>query len=801
MRWVFRLLMLLVLVTVGVAAAGFFYARLSLPQMDGTIALSGLKADVKVTRDRFAVPHIYADSKRDAAFAIGFVHAQDRLWQMETQRRIGAGRLAEIFGADLLGTDKFLRTLSIYNAAERTVARLDADTLNLLEAYAAGVNSFLNHPDTVLPVEFTILGVKPEPWKVADTLVWVKMMALDLSANWASEALRQSMVGILSNQQIREVWPDYPADGPLTLADADQTPSPDMFRQLAEITPFKQVEGKGSNNWVVAGSRTATGKPLLANDPHLGLAAPALWYFAHIETPDMATIGATLPGVPMVVLGRNREIAWGFTNTGPDTQDLYIEQTNPDNPSEYRTPEGWAKFGTRKEIIRVKGQDQPITITVRTTRHGPVLSDATSRMKSVAKNGNVVALRWHVLDDNEMTIRAGINLNSARNWQEFRNALKDFHGAQQNIVFADTRGNIGYIAAGRVPIRANQDKWQGMMPSPGWDPAYDHVGYIPFDELPQTFNPATGYVATANQKIVGDDYPHFLTNEWAAQYRMERIKELLEGRKAHSIESFKTIQADVVSLHARRLLPILTKVAGANDQQKQILADLKIWDGTMAADRYEPTVYNAWYRQITKQILVDEVGGQDNLGEMWAWHTNFTRNVLENVDGQSRWCDDIATTGRTESCNDILQRALTLALEDLAIRYGNDPAEWVWGPLHAGHSDHRPFSKIPVLKDIFDIRTPIGGDTYTVNVSRNHIRNDDDPFATVHGPSLRAIYDMDNPDRSIYIHSTGQSGHFLSPHYSDMADRWGRVDYIPMSMARSDFEAGALGTLTLTPLP
>ena len=801
MRWVFRLLMLLVLVIVGAGAAGFFYARLSLPQLDGTVALSGLKADVEVTRDRFAVPHIYAEDNRDAAFAIGFVHAQDRLWQMETQRRIGAGRLAEIFGADLLSTDKFLRTLSIYNAAERTVAQLDDNTLKLLEAYAAGVNAFLNHPDTVLPVEFKIIGVKPEPWKIADTLVWVKMMALDLSANWASEALRQSMVGILSNQQIREVWPDYPADGPLTLADTDQTPSPDMFRQLAEITPFKQVEGKGSNNWVVAGSRTATGKPLLANDPHLGLAAPALWYFAHIETPDMATIGATLPGVPMVVLGRNREIAWGFTNTGPDTQDLYIEQTNPDNPSEYRTPDGWAKFGTREEVIRVKGQDQPLTITVRTTRHGPVLSDATGRMKSVAKNGNVVALRWHVLDDNEMTIRAGINLNSARNWPEFRNALKDFHGAQQNIVYADTKGNIGYIAAGRVPIRANQDKWQGMMPSPGWDPAYDHVGYIPFDELPQTFNPATGYVATANQKIVGDDYPHFLTNEWAAQYRMQRIKQLLEGRKAHSIESFKTIQADVVSLHARRLLPILTKVEGENEQQKQILADLKIWDGTMAAERYEPTVYNAWYRQITKQILVDEVGGQDNLGEMWAWHTNFTRNVLENVDGQSRWCDDIATKGRTESCNDILQRALTLALEDLAIRYGNDPAEWVWGPLHAGHSDHRPFSKIPVLKDIFDIRTPIGGDTYTVNVSRNHIRNDDDPFATVHGPSLRAIYDMDNPDRSIYIHSTGQSGHFLSPHYSDMADRWGRVDYIPMSMARSDFEAGALGTLTLTPLP
>lgn len=796
MKWLWRLLFTIVL-TLAIAVVGVFIAgRMSLPEYQGTVALRGLENTVRIVRDRFAVPHIRAQNRADSLFALGYVHAQDRLWQMEMQRRIGQGRLSEIAGQSTVSTDIFLRTLGVYRAAERTVEHLDAETRALLDAYVTGINAFLDNREGLLPPEFLITGIEPEPWRPADTLVWLKMMAWNLSGNWANEARRAALATRLSPEQLRDLWPDYPADGPTAIRNLAGAMPADFWSDLAKLDPFPQGPGTGSNNWVVSGSRSATGKPLLANDPHLGLQTPAIWYFAAMDDGTDATIGATLPGVPFVVLGRNRHIAWGFTNTSPDTQDLYIEQVNPDDPTQYRTEDGWAPFETVQEVIRVSGGDA-VTITVRKTRHGPVMSDVTERLSGIAPEGHVVAFRWHVLDDDEFSIRAGLNTHPARNWRDFREAMRDFTGAQQNMVYADVAGNIGFIAAGKVPVRVDQSDWQGMLPVKGWEPEAVRVGYIPYDALPQTFNPAKGYVVTANNRIVGDGYPWFITNEWAAPYRAQRITDLLDARSIHSIESFKSIQADQVSLFVRQMKPLMTVIAPEREDLRTILADLKLWDGDMDADRTEPTIFVAWYLELVRQLIVDETGNQ--IDQVFGFRPTFVHNVLTDRNGASRWCDDVATDG-VENCNVIIMRALDLAMAGLEMRHGIDRADWRWGDIHRAISPHNPFGRVDPLKQVFDVSVPVGGGSFTVNVAHGRPTSPEGPMTTGHAASLRALYNLDNLDASLYMHSTGQSGHLLSPHYDDFAERWRQVDYIPMSLRAEDIEPGAIGTMVMQPL-
>ena len=796
MKWIWRLFAtLVVFLAIGVIAL-FVVGRMTLPQVDGEIALPGLDDEVRIVRDRFAVPHIYAKSREDSVFALGFVHAQDRLWQMELQRRIGQGRLAEFAGAEAASTDIFLRTIGLYRAAKATLPNLDARTRRLLERYADGVNAFIEGHEGLLPPEFLILGIEPEPWTPADTLVWQKVMALDLSANWTSEATRARMAALLGPDRMRQIWPSYPADAPVALPDQALRDVLPALQQAAQAAgSFAAHEGIGSNNWVVDGSRSATGKPLLANDPHLGLRAPSVWYFAHWDDGETAAIGATLPGTPFVLLGRTRDIAWGFTNTGSDTQDLVLEQVNPENPGQYRTEDGWADFETREEVIRVK--DAPDrTITVRTTRHGPVLNDATGRVRPATPEGHVAALRWHILDADEMSARAGLRIPEAHSVTAFQNVMRDFDNAQQNMVVADVEGNIGFIAAGKVPIRADRAPWQGMQPVRGWEPGSRRLGFIPHRHLPSALNPDSGFLVTANNRIVGDDYPYFLTNEWAAPYRAQRITDLLTARGSHSVESFKAIQADQVSLMAREFLPMMLRFEPSEEKARTAMADLKIWDGDMSADRVEPTIFYAWYRQFVRQVLIDE--GREAFDDLWAPRVLFMRRVLADEDGMSVWCDDVATDVR-ENCADMLSRALDLALADLEQRFGGDREEWTWGPIHEALSEHQPFTNVPVLRDIFDLRTPVGGDSFTINVAHAVMRREKDPFTTHNGASLRAIYDLDDLDRSLYIHSTGQSGNVLSEYYDGFVDRWRRVDYIPMSMRPEDIEPGAIGTLRLRP--
>jgi penicillin amidase len=793
MKLVLRAFVALALLIAVAAAGGYVWLRQSLPQLEGSLSLSGLKAPLEIVRDRHGVPHIYAGSVEDAQFGLGFVHAQDRLWQMEMNRRIGSGRLSEALGAATLDADKFLRVLGVRRAAEATLKSLNVQARGELDAYAAGVNAFLAQRSGPLPPEFLLTGVSPEPWQIADSVAWIKMMAWDLGGNWRSELLRLRLAKKLATAQIGEFLPPYPGDAPLALADYGA-----LYRQLdasklASLAIPGISESGASNNWVMDGSRTASGKPLLANDPHLGLAAPAVWYFAHLSAPGYEVMGATLPGVPGVVLGRNARIAWGFTNTGPDVQDLYVERV--DAAGQVLTPGGWRKLASRSEVIKVKGQADA-ALTVRESRHGPLISDALKPAADALPQGYALALAWTALRTDDLSVQVAGRFARAGNWGEFLAAAREFHSPQQNMVYADIEGNIGFVAPGRIPVRKPENDLKGQAPAPGWDAKYDWNGFIAFEELPQSYNPASGELMTANHKIVPDDYPHYLTSEWVLPYRAQRITQLLGATPKHTPQSFAKIQADTVSLQVREILPLLLKTRTADAEAQQILQELGKWNADMAVDAAEPLIVSAWLRELGRLIYADELG--DMFDGAWEHRASFMHEVLADKAGQGRWCDDVATPAK-ESCAELLPRALDLALADLKRRYGNERRQWRWGEAHFALSEHRPFGRQAQLAKLFDVRVPSPGDTYTVDVGRNTLSNEAAPFASRHSASLRAIYDLADPDKSMYIHSTGQSGNLLSPLYKNFAERWARTEYIPMSMKRSDAAAESMGTLKLQP--
>jgi penicillin amidase len=789
------------------AAAFFWYRGATQPQISGQLRMSGLQAAVDIVRDAEGIPHIYAKSTHDAYFALGVVHAQDRLWQMEMNRRIAAGRVAEVLGPAALGTDRFLRTLGVRRNAEAIVRHLAPDARAALDAYAEGVNRYLAERSGPLPPEFLLTGAPaPAPWEPADSLAWQTMMAWDLGGNWTQELLRMRLAQRMDLAHIQSFLPPYPGDAPLHTQDytglyRSLAGTVEQLEKVARIAPPSLIEGMGSNNWVVGGARSHSGKPLLANDPHLGLNAPALWYFAHLSAPGLNVIGATLPGIPAVALGRTDHIAWGLTNTGPDVQDLYIEQTNPGNQSQYRTPDGWAAFDTRSETIRVKGQPDT-QMTVRETRHGPVITGALplADRAPVDARTHVIALAWTALRPDDLSLQANLRLNRAGNWAEFVAAMRDFGAPQQNIVYADVAGNIGLLAPARVPMRRRDNDLKGLAPAPGWDARYDWTGFIPFDELPHKYNPVSQQIVTANQKVVDPAYPHFLTSEWALPYRAERIASLLDATPLHDMDSFARIQKDDVSLAARELLPMLRRAVPKSEQARDALAALAAWDGRMDAGRFEPLVYNAWLRELSRQLFARPLG-EALMNDYWEQKNVHqpTADALRTMDAGNPWCRGAQGEGELPHCIDLLSASLDASLADLRRRYGDDMRAWRWGTAHEALSEHRPFSKVPMLAKFFNIRLPSPGDTFTINVGRHNLRDEAAPFTSHHAASLRALYDLSNLENSRFIHSTGQSGNVFSPLYRNYSPRWVDAAYLPMRMVRAEVEKGQLGTLTLQP--
>ena len=804
LRFGLRLAVVTGLLAALLLAGCYAYLRQSLPQTTGEIRLAGLGAPAEILRDRYGIPHIFAGSMEDASFALGFVHAQDRLWQMEMSRRIAAGRLAEIVGPGGLETDRFLRTLGVRRTAEANLRILDTETRRLLDAYAAGVNAFIAS-DPVLPPEFWLTGARPEPWTPADSVAWTKMMAWDLGGNWRSELLRMRLAKTLPLARIHELLPPYPGEKAPVIADLKELYS-SMERdavRLAQASPpaaelgadvLGDHEGLGSNNWVVSGERSASGKPLLANDPHLGLTAPPVWYFAHLSAPGLNVIGATLPGVPGVVLGRNERIAWGFTNTGPDVQDLYIEKL--DAAGGYLAPEGARAFQVIEETIKVKGAEAE-KLRVRVSRHGPVISDVMLSAQDLAPRGHVIAFAWTALAEDDRSAQAANKFARAREWAGFLAAARDFQSPQQNIVYADIEGNIGFVAAGRVPHRRPTNDLKGMAPAPGWQAKYDWADYIPFDQLPHSFNPQSGAIVTANQRITPPGYAHFISSEWQPPYRADRIQQLLDATPKHTANSFARIQADVVSLAMRELLPKFLAARPRSEEARKALALLAKWDGAMAPERAEPLIAWAWWRELTRAIYADELG--DAFRQNWLARAVFIGNVLSGDASHALWCDDVRTPA-LETCEELLALSLDAALADLAKRHGNDQTGWRWGEAHLARHEHRPLGRQPLLARIFDITVASPGDAFTVNVGRNNLNDDAQPFANRHAASLRAIYDLSDLEKSLYIHSGGQSGNILSDHYKAFSEAWAKNEYIPMRAERKTLDAEPHQLLRLTPL-
>jgi penicillin G amidase len=772
------------LVVLLILLAGGVYVVLwsSLPKIDGRVAVAGLHGEVTIARDADGIPTISAGSDDDLAFGLGYAHAQDRLFQMEMQRRYGAGRLAEIFGSGLVPIDTQMRVLGLYGAADAAFDQLSPGVRSGIEAYGAGVNAFIASHRLLLPPEFLLLRFRPEPWKPADTLVWGKLMDFQLGGNYRGELLRARLAQTVSAEDMAFLYPDYPKDAPRTLAQL--TP---LYRRLPLDRLYAMLpEGLGphyaSNNWVVDGVHSASGKPLLANDPHLGFSTPGFWYLARLKTPDHQIDGATAAGTPLVIIGHNEKIAWGFTTTTADIEDLFIEKLDPGDASRYMVADASVSFRTRQEVIKVRDGD-PVPLTVRATRHGPVISDMLA--SGTIDAGYVLALQTTFLDDRDRSAEALWDIDRARDWPSFREALKNLVGPPQNVVYADSGGTIGFIAAGRIPERKRGNGW---LPAPGWSGDYDWQGYIPFDELPQATNPASGHFISANNKIVPDTYGHFISRDWDLPYRAERIDELLAATPKQTPQSSAAIQADTLSLMARRLVPLMTRIAPSSDMAREAVQRLQAWDFRMDADKVEPLLFTAWLRQFSRAILYGR------LGSAAADYWDFKPQVMEAVlTERPDWCTDPKKRG--ETCETRLSQALDAALGELRASYGAEMAQWQWGRAHIAYFPNAVFERVPVLRDWLRVTIPTPGGYDTVNRGPSLIRDDEHPYEQRFGAGFRIITDLAAPAESRMIAAPGQSGHPLSGHYSDLLTRWRAFDWLMPA------KSGAAGTLTLAPAP
>lgn len=744
------LLGLAILAVLGVVLAAYVTLRASLPQVEGRVALKGLSAPVEVGRDGSGVVRIRAQTLKDLLFAQGFVHAQERLWQMEFQRRVGQGRLSEVLGEATRAQDRFLRTWGFYRAAKSAYERLYPEEKEAVDAYVAGVNAFLQS-GAPLPPEFRLLGFRPEPWTGPDVLVWAKMMSFDLSGNWEEELLRHRLLARgISQERLLELIPPYPEDAPTILQGEDLGLSlkrEEAPAALLEMAPPRFLEA--SNNWVVAGSRTVTGKPFLANDPHLRLGAPSLWFLMALEAPGYRVIGASLPGVPGIVIGRNDRIAWGVTNVGADVQDLYLLEDVEGKG--YRYKGQVLPYRVREERIPVKGGKEEV-LRVRETVYGPVITDALENPPQVP-----MALRWVSLDEEDHILMAYLGINRAQNWQEFVAALSHYSAPSQNFVYADVEGNIGYIAPGKFPIR--REGHTGMVPVPG-NGEWDWQGYRKPEDWPKVLNPKEGFLVTANNKVTPQGFPYALTYDWAEPYRAERIRELLLAKERLSLEDMKAIQQDQKTLLFRDFRPVLELLNPLSERAKAVRERLLAWDGTMDKSSEEALVFALWYTELTR-LPKREVGE-----EFWDEPRYLLRAMREGDPN----CDQPDTEYR-ESCLDFAALALERALdrkEALRVRS--------WGEVHRATFPHAVLTHTP-LKRFTDRRVPFGGDRYTVNVGPF----DPETLLMSHGPSYRQIVDLAHPEASLFIHPMGQTGHFLAPGYGDLLPLWAGGEYLPMA--------------------
>ena len=837
-RTILWILGVLIVLAIAAGLVGVQTVRRSFPQTDGSLQLSGLEHPVEVFRDAMGVPSIYAQTQHDLFLAQGFVQAQDRFWQMDVSRHIGTGRLAEMFGEGQVDTDLFLRTLGWARVAQQEWDAMDADVKAVLEAYAEGVNAYLaQRSGPALSLEYAVLGLinagyEPEAWTPIHTITWAKVMAWDLGGNMTSEIAVSILDKELPADVVALLYPPYPEDHPIITDPSGEVAragtSPDVpegaLPLLASLgTRIERtsalldegLEGIGSNNWVIAGTRTTTGGPLLANDMHLGIQMPSIWYEMGLhcqpvsEACPLDVVGFTFPGVPAVIVGHNAAIAWGVTNGGPDVQDLYIEKLNPENPNQYEVNGQWVDMVLVDETIQVAG-GEAVPLTVRYTRHGPIISDSYGPLKDVVEptatpfrqrtaldlpERYAIALRWTALEPGRI-VHALTAMDRASDYESFRAALCDWTVPSQNFVYADLRGNIAYQYTGRIPIRASGD---GRRPVPGWTDDYEWTGDIPCDAMPAVFNPEAGYVATANHAVVGADYRYPMPNEWDYGYRGARIVEMITAKPKLSMEDLQAIHGDDYHAMAPVFVPLLTALSEWATPNQAIAADmLKGWDAQNRIDSGPAAIFNAFWRHLLLRLF-------SGMGVPEEYYPDQDRafTILETMVGESgwdcgAWCDDPATPA-TEGRDDLLRRAFTEAIAELEDVLGKDPSRWTWGALHTATFRNSTLgeSGIAPIEALFN-RGPYetaGGASLVNATGWDYLEG----YELVSLPSERMIVNLANLPNSLMVHTTGQSGHAYHPNYTDMIDAWRLIEYRPMVWTREQAETLAEGALTLTP--
>jgi penicillin amidase len=816
LRWTVRLFAAALFL--GLIAGGLLQYILgrSVPDYREGFTVAGLSAPVEILRDRSAIPHILGQNEADVFYALGFAHAQDRLWQMTMLRRTAQGRLSEIFGPRTVAIDEVIRRLDLYGAASDSVAAQEPDAIRALEAYAAGVNGWINEVNIGArgrgAPEMFLFSNQIDAWAPADSIAIIKLMALQLSSHLDSEVQRAKLSALLPAARLADILPDDPSapvgglpdyaslmQMPLRAAQSQQASYID-----APLSPFVSRAFAGASNaWAAAPSVSADGGSLLANDPHLGLTAPSIWYLARLNLPSGAIIGATIPGMPLMLVGRSDLLGWGLTSAYLDDQDLVIERINPDNPDQYIRNGAAKDFVQRQTLLNVKGE-APITLTLRWTDAGPVLPPSHYDLGAVTPPGHVAALQWTALSRSDTSMSAALRLMRAQNKEQAIDAGRLYIAPSQNLTLADQTG-VAMVMIGAAPRRDAAHATLGRMPSPGWEGANIWQGTLPYISNPRFGTPNQTLLLHTNNKMIDRPFPAHISYDWGDSQRIQRALALMQSREVHTRESFIEAQLDTVSPTARGLLPLIgadlwftgtPSPAGSPERlREEALTLLANWNGEMNEHLPEPLITEAWLRALQDRLIRDELGP---LSDSFT-HPDavFLERVYRNTDGASVWCD-IVQSSAVETCTEIARLALDQALLDLSQRFGGNIISWRWGDAHEAAHDHPVLGGHGILGPLVNIRQSTSGGDSTLQRGRTK-GTGDNPFLNVHGGGYRGVYGFADPDASVFILATGQSGHPLSPHYDDQAELWRRGEYLPMSLDLGLARAGSVGSTQLTP--
>ncbi len=806
----------LVIIIIALFTLSYLILHRTLPDYSGEKKFSGLTETVNIYRDGNAIPLIQAADDEDAAFALGYVHAQERLFQMDIARRAGEGRLSEIFGTSTVAIDKMFRTIGMYKNVEENYNKLNPLTKKILTAYSNGVNAFIKDAKGKYSVEFDVLGYDPYPWKPEHSLVIAKLMGWELNLSWWTDITFSQLVQKFGAEKAKELLPDFPENSPTIIPpDIKSFASiPDglikVDRQFRNFTGFVGTH-IGSNNWVVDGKMSASGKPIIANDPHLAFTAPARWYFAIIRSKDWNAEGFTIPGLPAIVIGKNQNIAWAMTNVMADDADFYVEKVDSTGQN-YLLDGAWKKLSIVKDTIRVKDSPE-VVYEIKRTHRGPMITDIHPFGKMYPNTGVKTAqmsMRWTGLEFSDEMF-AAMSINKSKNWDDFKDAVRYFTVPGQNFVYADDKGNIGYICAARLPIRASNSPtliYDGTTSKSDW------IGFVPYEEMPKLFNPPQNFIASANNKTV-ENFKYHISNIWEPSSRIERITQLLKSKSIHSVADYEKYQLDFVSPYAQNLTPYILdafKNVKITDENLQTAIDLlKGWNFNMDAGSQVPTIYTRFLQYLIKNIFEDEMGS--DLLKEYVFLANIPYRIIPKMlqENNSSFFDDIRTP-QVETRDDIIRKSLVDALSDLEKNYGKDISNWQWGDIHKVTFKHMFHGKSSLLDKIINIGPfGIGGDGTTIfnteysfpelyeNSGENSEPQRSKKYENTLGPSMRYIYDFGDPDHLNFILPTGESGNFISGHYKDMTDKWLRGKYIRVPLRQDEFIKTAKDDLRLMP--